>query len=248
MTEGEPRPVGRTLGRRLWGTWPRRVTGVVLVLVVGLGVVVGVDEHRRPGVFFDLVGARVWWLSDAYGDREVSVANRLYMGEVARQIYLWDGVQRVAWPDIFTADGDRAVLDPQIGVLTVVLEPEAVSEIGPYVARALEVCRSASEHGLDLRISLHSGSHVLDVRDEDPEVVQTWVDYFHALVEDPETSSARLLIGNYVPQRSDREPLPVPFVLLWPSDGVDGDSYLVRWKASAVDHGLAAELVVLKRP
>lgn len=188
MLRGDDQPKTRR-ARRIKVRW------IVLLVVVVLVVTIKVSEHQRPGVFYDVVWARVQGWRDLR-DWGEAYENRLFAADLARDAAAWPGVERVGWPDVQVVDGNFAVMDRQLADFTVVVDPDS-GGIRDLAARAFAESTAAAELGVRLDIRLRVDDVELVISDTAGENLDLALDIIEDVQGDPQVGEAVMSLAPY---------------------------------------------------
>lgn len=173
-TDEQPKLAGR---RRIKARW------VVLLVLTVIVVSIGVSEHQRPGVFYDVVWTRVQGLGDL-ADWGEGHQNRILAADLARDAAAWPGVVRVGWPDVQGVDGNFARMDRQLADFTVVVDPSD-GDIRDLAARAFAESSAAAHLGVRLDITLQLDDLELAISDTAGENLDLALDIVEDVQSDP---------------------------------------------------------------
>lgn len=172
----------------------------MLLLVVATIIV---SERPRPGVFYDVVWARVQGIGDLV-DWGKTFENRQLVADLAREAAGWSGVRRVGWPDVQGVDGDMAILDTQVATFTVVVDPEDGS-VEQLARKAFDQSLAAAEAGVRLDVTLQVDDVTLVVSDTAGRDLDEAVDIVQEIREDSRFGQARVSLASFPSAFEDPE-------------------------------------------
>lgn len=172
----------------------------MLLLVV---VTITVSERPRPGLFYDVVWARVQGIGDL-ADWGEAFENRQLAADLAREAAGWPGVGRAGWPDVQGVDGDMARLDTQLATFTVVVDPEDGS-VEQLARKAFDQSLVAAEAGVRLDVTLQVDDVRLVVSDTAGRDLDLAVDLVEEIRDDPRFGQASVSLAPYPSAFEDPE-------------------------------------------
>lgn len=166
-------------------------------------VTITVSERPRPGVFYDVVWARVQGIGDLV-DWGKAFENRQLAADLAREAAGWSGVGRVGWPDVQGVDGEMGRLDPQVATFTVVVDPEDGS-MAQLARKAFGQSLAAAEAGVRLDVTLQVDDIRLVVSDTAGRDLDLAVDVVEEIRDDPRFGQASVSLASYPSATEDQE-------------------------------------------